>query len=52
MEQNDEMVIGFYDHKNKIIHEVKKSNKMEETHIRQVKLYNYVLEKKMPIILW
>jgi len=51
MEQNDEMVIDFYDQKNKIIHKVKKLNKMEEPHIRQVKLYIYRLEKKVPIIL-
>lgn len=51
MEQNDEMVIDFYDQKNKIIYKVKKSNKMEETHIWQVKFYIYMLEKKVPIIL-
>ncbi|MEG8946946.1 CRISPR-associated protein Cas4 [Rosettibacter firmus] len=41
----DEIIIDFYDPKNKRIHEVKKSNKMEETHIWQVKFYIYVLEK-------
>lgn len=45
-DDGDEIVIDFYDHKNKIIHEVKKSNKMEETHIWQVKFYIYLLEKK------
>jgi CRISPR-associated exonuclease Cas4 len=37
--------IDFYDAKNKIIHEVKKSNKMEEAHTMQVKYYIYVLEQ-------
>lgn len=42
---DDDIALDFYDGKNKIIHEVKKSNKMEETHIWQVKFYIYVLEK-------
>ncbi|MBN2571404.1 MAG: CRISPR-associated protein Cas4 [Ignavibacteriales bacterium] len=42
----DDIVIDFYDDKNKIIHEIKKSNKMEETHIWQVKYYISVLESK------
>jgi len=42
---DDEIVIDFYDPKRKIIHEVKKSDKMEETHIWQVKFYIYVLNK-------
>jgi CRISPR-associated exonuclease Cas4 len=37
--------IDFYDSKNKIIHEIKKSNKLEEAHEWQVKYYIYVLEK-------
>lgn len=41
----DDIVIDFYDGKNKVIHEVKKSNKMEETHIWQVKFYISVLMK-------
>lgn len=41
----DEIVIDFFDSKNKKIHEIKKSNKMEATHIWQVKFYIYVLEK-------
>ncbi|MFA3783395.1 CRISPR-associated protein Cas4 [Melioribacteraceae bacterium 4301-Me] len=45
-DDEDEIVIDFYDAKNKVIHEVKKSDKMEETHIWQVKFYIYVLEKK------
>jgi CRISPR-associated exonuclease Cas4 len=41
-----DIMLDFYDGKNKIIHEVKKSNKMEETHIWQVKFYIFVLEKR------
>jgi CRISPR-associated exonuclease Cas4 len=37
--------IDFYDVKNKIIHEVKKSDKMEEAHMMQVKYYIYILEQ-------
>jgi CRISPR-associated exonuclease Cas4 len=37
--------IDFYDPRNKIIHEVKKSDKIEEAHIMQVKYYIYVLEQ-------
>lgn len=37
--------IDFYDAKNKIIHEVKKSNKLEEAHIWQVKYYILLLER-------
>lgn len=36
--------IDFYDAKNKIIHEIKRSDKMEEAHEWQVKLYIYLLE--------
>src|SRR3989337_3632377 len=42
----DDIVLDFYDGKNKVIHEVKKSDKMEETHIWQVKYYISVLEEK------
>jgi CRISPR-associated exonuclease Cas4 len=37
--------IDFYDAKNKVIHEVKKSNSMEEAHEWQVKYYIYLLEQ-------
>jgi CRISPR-associated exonuclease Cas4 len=37
--------IDHYDHKNKIIHEVKKSSKMESAHIMQVKYYIYIMEQ-------
>lgn len=44
-DDEDEVVLDFYDAKTKTIHEVKKSDKMEETHIWQVKFYISVLEK-------
>ena len=44
--QIDNIVLDNYDHKTKTIHEVKKSDKMEETHIWQVKHYINVLEGK------
>ncbi|MCS6796015.1 MAG: CRISPR-associated protein Cas4, partial [Raineya sp.] len=37
--------IDFYDVKNKVVHEVKKSDKLEQAHIAQVQFYLYVLEK-------
>ncbi len=37
--------VDFFDPKNKIIHEVKKSSKFHETHIWQIKYYIYVFEK-------
>jgi len=37
--------IDFYDAKNKVIHEVKKSNKFHETHIWQLRYYIYILEQ-------
>ncbi|MCS7028101.1 MAG: CRISPR-associated protein Cas4 [Bacteroidia bacterium] len=37
--------IDFYDAKNKVVHEVKKSDKLEQAHIAQVQFYLYVLEK-------
>jgi CRISPR-associated exonuclease Cas4 len=41
----DGIKIDFYDAKNKIVHEIKKSNKMETAHEWQVKYYIYVLEQ-------
>jgi len=41
----DGIKIDYYDSKNKVIHEVKKSDKMEPAHEWQVKYYIYVLEK-------
>jgi len=43
--QIDGIIIDFYDARNKIIHEIKKSDKIEEAHEWQVKYYIYVLEK-------
>ncbi|GAB4327007.1 MAG: CRISPR-associated protein Cas4 [Flammeovirgaceae bacterium] len=37
--------IDFYDVQNRIVHEVKKSDKLEQAHIAQVQFYLYVLEK-------
>jgi CRISPR-associated exonuclease Cas4 len=37
--------IDFYDAKNKVVHEIKKSDKMENAHKWQVKYYIYVLEQ-------
>ena len=41
----DGIKVDFYDAKNKVIHEIKKSNKVEEAHQWQVKYYIYVFEK-------
>lgn len=41
----DGIKIDFYDAKNKVIHEVKKSDKVEHAHFAQVKYYLYVLTK-------
>lgn len=41
----DGIKIDFYDARNKVIHEVKKSNKVEHAHIAQVKYYMYVLSR-------
>lgn len=37
--------IDYYDPKNKIVHEIKKSNKVEEAHRWQAKYYLYVLRE-------
>lgn len=41
----DGIKVDFYDSKNKIIHEIKKSNKVELAHEWQLKYYIYVFEK-------
>lgn len=41
----DGVKIDFYDAKNKVVHEVKKSDSHEEAHEWQVKYYIYVLER-------
>lgn len=40
----DDIKIDFYDVHNKVIHEIKKSNKTEEAHRWQLKYYIYVME--------
>ncbi len=42
----DGIKIDYYDAKNKIVHEIKKSDKAEEAHRWQVKYYLYILEQK------
>jgi len=37
--------IDFYDPKAKVVHEIKKSNKVESAHLAQVKYYLYILEQ-------
>lgn len=41
----DGIKIDFYDARNKIIHEIKRSDKVEQAHEWQVKYYMYVLEQ-------
>ena len=41
----DGIRLDYYDSKNKIIHEIKKSDKKEEAHTWQLKYYIYVLEQ-------
>lgn len=41
----DGIKIDYYDARNKVIHEVKKSDKLETAHEWQVKYYIYVLER-------
>lgn len=41
----DGIKIDYYDAKNKVIHEVKKSDKVEHAHFAQVKYYLYILIK-------
>lgn len=43
-EDEYEFVIDFFDKKNNIIHEIKKSDKFDELHIWQVKFYIYRLK--------
>lgn len=40
----DGIKVDYYDSKNKVIHEIKKSSKLLESHAWQVKYYIYVLE--------
>ena len=43
--QLDGVKIDFYDAKNKVVHEIKKSDKMEAAHEAQVKYYLYKLKQ-------
>lgn len=43
---NEMISIDWIDFRNKVIHEVKKSDKLEEAHLWQVKYYLYFLESK------
>lgn len=45
-DEEDDIVLDFYDTKTKTIHEVKKSDKMEMIHTWQVKYYISILERK------
>jgi CRISPR-associated exonuclease Cas4 len=42
----DGVKIDFYDARNKVVHEVKKSGSMEQAHVAQVKYYLYKLHQK------
>lgn len=41
---SDGAVLDFYDKRHKVVHEVKKSDKMEEAHLWQLKYYLYYLK--------
>ncbi len=41
----DGIKIDYFDHKNKVVHEIKKSSKHEKAHEWQVKYYLYVLKQ-------
>lgn len=41
----DGIKVDYYDAKNKVIHEIKKSNKMDKAHESQLKYYIYVFEQ-------
>ena len=41
----DGIKVDYYDAKNKVIHEIKKSNKMDKAHESQLKYYMYVFEQ-------
>lgn len=41
----DGIKLDFYDVKNKVVHEIKKSDKHEDAHVWQVKYYLFVLEQ-------
>src|SRR5574344_1345693 len=41
----DGIKVDYYDAKNKVIHEIKKSNKVERAHLWQLKYYMFVFER-------
>ena len=41
----DGVKIDFYDAKNRVVHEIKKSDRMEGAHVAQVKYYLWILEQ-------
>lgn len=41
----DGIKVDYYDAKNKVIHEIKKSNKLDEAHVWQLKYYMSVFER-------
>jgi CRISPR-associated exonuclease Cas4 len=41
----DGVKIDFYDAKNKVVHEIKKSSSYSEAHVAQVKYYLYILKR-------
>ncbi|MCQ2974285.1 MAG: CRISPR-associated protein Cas4 [Bacteroidales bacterium] len=43
--QIDGVKVDFYDARNKVIHEIKKSNKLDEAHEWQLKFYIYTFEQ-------
>lgn len=43
--QIDGVKVDFYDARNKVIHEIKKSNKLDEAHVWQLKFYIYTFEQ-------
>ena len=42
----DGIKIDYYDARNKVLHEIKKSNKVEDAHTWQVKYYLYILHQR------
>jgi CRISPR-associated exonuclease Cas4 len=43
----DGIKIDYFDARNRVVHEVKKSDKMEDAHVWQLKYYLYVMERRL-----
>ncbi len=43
----DGIKVDYFDARNRVVHEVKKSDKMEDAHVWQLKYYLYVLERRL-----